>query len=292
LPVGFFEAVGGGGYGASNWEVQQGNIGRMEEDMARDKIRVAIADDNKEFCLLLTEALTQEEAIEVVGVAHNGLEVLDLIDHSDVDVLILDIIMPHLDGIAVLERLNGMGPRRPKVIMLTAFGQEAITARMVALGADYYVLKPFDLKVLIRRVLQLAGDGTPPIRTVAEPPGTFTPRDLDQEITALIHLIGIPAHIKGYLYLREAITMVYQDVELLGLVTKQLYPAVAQKYKTTPSRVERAIRHAIEVAWTRGNLDAIERVFGHTINQERGKPTNSEFIAMIADRLRLKLKAS
>jgi two-component system response regulator (stage 0 sporulation protein A) len=143
--------------------------------------------------------------------------------------------------------------------------------------------------VLVRRVLELADDTPLPARTAAAHP---TSRDLDQEITALIHLIGIPAHIKGYLYLREAITMVYQDVELLGLVTKQLYPAVAQKYKTTPSRVERAIRHAIEVAWTRGNLEAIERVFGHTINQERGKPTNSEFIAMIADRLRLKLRAS
>jgi two-component system response regulator (stage 0 sporulation protein A) len=259
--------------------------------MARNRVRVAIADDNKDFCLLLTEALQQEEGIEVAGVAHNGLEVLDLLARTEVDVLILDIIMPHLDGIAVLERLNREG-RRMKIIMLTAFGQEAITQKMVALGADYYILKPFDLQVLIRRVLQLAGEGTDappkPMNNLSILPG----RDLDQEITELIHLIGIPAHIKGYLYLREAIHMVYHQVELLGLVTKQLYPAVAQKYKTTPSRVERAIRHAIEVAWTRGNLEAIERVFGHTINQERGKPTNSEFIAMIADRLRLKLKAS
>lgn len=259
--------------------------------MAKERIRVAIADDNKEFCLLLAEALRQEPRIEVVGITHNGLEVLKLVEHQELDVLVLDIIMPHLDGIAVLERLNGFGERRPKVIMLTAFGQESITHKVVSMGADYYVLKPFDLNVLIRRILQLAEDGLPAVKS-SFPTSSVSSLDLDQEITALIHLIGIPAHIKGYLYLREAITMVYQDVELLGLVTKQLYPAVAQKYKTTPSRVERAIRHAIEVAWTRGNLDAIERVFGHTINQERGKPTNSEFIAMIADRLRLKLKAS
>lgn len=256
--------------------------------MGKDVVKIAIADDNREFCLLLKTALEKEENLEVVGLAHNGLDVFSLLEQEHPDVLILDIIMPHLDGVGVLERLNLQPGPRPKVIMLTAFGQEKLTQKMVELGADYYILKPFDLSVLIRRVHQLAEE-------VGEPRDLPLPapsRDLEQEITQLIHLIGIPAHIKGYLYLREAILMVYDEVELLGLVTKQLYPQVAARFKTTPSRVERAIRHAIEVAWTRGNLETIERVFGHTISQERGKPTNSEFIAMIADQLRLKRKAS
>jgi len=256
--------------------------------LARDVVKVAIADDNREFCLLLKTALEKEDGIEVVGLAHNGLDVFTLLEHEKVDVLILDIIMPRVDGVAVLERLNTQSGPRPKVIMLTAFGHESLTQKMVELGADYYILKPFDISVLVRRVQQLASESSEPRGLPLAPP----PRDLDQEVTRLIHLIGIPAHIKGYLYLRDAIMMVYGEVELLGLVTKQLYPQVAAKYHTTPSRVERAIRHAIEVAWNRGNLDTIERVFGHTISQERGKPTNSEFIAMIADQLRLKLRAS
>ena len=253
-----------------------------------DAVKIAIADDNREFCQLLKTALEREENLEVVGIVHNGLDVFSLLESEKPDVLILDIIMPHLDGVGVLERLSHESDRRPKVIMLTAFGQEKLTQKMVELGADYYILKPFDLAVLIRRVRQLAQEVTEP----REMPAPKPPRDLEQEITRLIHLIGIPAHIKGYQYLREAIVMVYDQVELLGLVTKELYPQVATHFHTTPSRVERAIRHAIEVAWTRGNLDTIERVFGHTISQERGKPTNSEFIAMIADQLRLQRKAS
>lgn len=251
-----------------------------------DEVSVLIGDDNREFCKMLEVALEEEQNIKVVGTAYNGLEIVELVEKQKPDVLILDIIMPHLDGIGVLERLQTF-PSKPKVIMLTAFGQESITQRMVELGADYYILKPFDLNVLIRRVQQLAGQQAPRAPQVRE-----RTRDLDSEVTELIHKIGIPAHIKGYLYLREAIVMVVEDVDLLSLVTKQLYPTVAERFMTTPSRVERAIRHAIEVAWTRGDLEAIESVFGHTISRERGKPTNSEFIAMIADRLRLKLKAS
>lgn len=253
-----------------------------------DRIRVLIADDNREFCLLLKECIEGQEDLELSGVAHNGLEVLDKVTQLQPDVIILDIIMPHLDGIGVLEKLNQMElERKPKVIMLTAFGQEKITQKVVELGADYYVLKPFNLSVLVNRIRQLVScDGAQPRR--AQPRG----KNLDMEVTEIIHEIGIPAHIKGYLYLREAILMVVQRVELLGGVTKELYPAIAQKYKTTPSRVERAIRHAIEVAWSRGNVDMINSLFGHTVSQERGKPTNSEFIAMVADKLRMQLKAA
>ena len=207
------------------------------------------------------------------------------------DVLVLDIIMPHLDGIGVLEKLPQLDlPRRPRIIMLTAFGQEDITSRVVALGADYYVLKPFNLDILVNRIRQLAANE--PVSKPMVAAGQSKTRSLDIEVTNIIHQLGVPAHIKGYLYLREAILMVIQEIELLGAVTKELYPLIAERYNTTASRVERAIRHAIEVAWSRGNVDMITNFFGYTIDLERGKPTNSEFIAMIADRLRMDNKVS
>ncbi len=253
------------------------------------KVRVLLADDNKEFCQLVSEFMSRQTDLELVGVAENGVEVLELVNQQRPDVLILDVIMPHLDGIGVLERLaREHRESRPKVITLTAFGQESLTQRMHSLGADYFILKPFSLDVLAQRVRQLVS--APESSSVAGP--IVTARSLDIEVTRIIHEVGIPAHIKGYLYLREAILMVIDDVELLSLVTKELYPSVARKYKTTPSRVERAIRHAIEVAWNRGNLTAIHKIFSHTVSKERGKPTNSEFIAMVADKLRMESRAS
>ncbi|MGE5589377.1 MAG: sporulation transcription factor Spo0A [Bacillota bacterium] len=250
------------------------------------KVRVLVCDDNREFCELLREYVQGQEDLELAGVAYNGVEVLEQLQKADPDVLVLDIIMPHLDGIGVLERLNGMAlPRRPKIIMLTAFGQENITQRVLELGADYYVLKPFPLEVLGNRIRQLS-QGNAALPVVRSAP-VVRDRNLDAEITAIIHEIGIPAHIKGYRYLREAIIMVVNKVELLGGITKELYPSIARNHQTTPSRVERAIRHAIEVAWSRGNIEMINSLFGHTVNRERGKPTNSEFIAMVADKLRM-----
>jgi two-component system response regulator (stage 0 sporulation protein A) len=169
--------------------------------------------------------------------------------------------------------------------MLTAFGQETITQRVVGMGADYYILKPFDLEVLTHRIRQLCNQPAIPRHRPVKT------RTLDLDVTQVIHDIGIPAHIKGYLYLREAILMVVARYDLLSAVTKELYPSIAGRYQTTPSRVERAIRHAIEVAWNRGNLDVINALFGHTVSQERGKPTNSEFIAMVADKLRMEARA-
>lgn len=257
------------------------------------KIRVVLADDNREFCETVREFLSRQSDLELVGMAQNGVEVLEVLSQQKPDVLILDVIMPHLDGIGVLERLSQESREgRPKVIALTAFGHEALTHQISALGADYYILKPFSLDVLGQRIRQLVSARevqAPPVATSAAVAPT---RQMDVEVTRIIHEVGIPAHIKGYLYLREAILMVIDDVELLSLVTKELYPSVARKYKTTPSRVERAIRHAIEVAWNRGNLTAIHRIFSHTVSRERGKPTNSEFIAMVADKLRMESRAS
>lgn len=258
-----------------------------------NKIEVVLADDNREFVSLLEEYINNQSDMSVVGVAHNGNDVLKVLEERVPDILILDIIMPHLDGLAVLEHLQAMRLQpQPKIIMLTAFGQEEITKKAVELGASYYILKPFDMEVLAQRIRQMIhnkSNFSPSIK-----PASIAPkgRNLDASITNIIHEIGVPAHIKGYLYLREAITMVYNDVELLGSITKVLYPDIAKKFNTTASRVERAIRHAIEVAWSRGNLDSISSLFGYTISNSKAKPTNSEFIAMVADKLRIEAKIS
>ncbi len=255
-----------------------------------------MADDNRELVQLLENYFSEQSEIEVIGKAFNGKECLEVIEEKQPDVLILDIIMPHIDGIAVLRKMKELNLNKvPKVIMLTAFGQEEVTKKAVDLGAAYFMLKPFDLDQLKEQILQLSEN--PAIvksNQVSSIPSRQPSRqiDLDASITNIIHEIGVPAHIKGYMYLRTAISMVYNDIELLGSITKVLYPDIAKKFNTTASRVERAIRHAIEVAWNRGNVDSISNLFGYTVNMSKAKPTNSEFIAMVADRLRLEHKVS
>lgn len=256
-------------------------------------IKVLLADDNREFADLLRTHLSSQEDIEVVGVAHHGGQVLQFLEKAVPDVMILDIIMPHLDGLGVLEEIQKMNlTPMPKIIMLTAFGQENVTQRAVELGASYYILKPFDMDILTDRIRQMKGhiSAIPKFRSTMNVTGRGN--NLDANITNVIHEMGVPAHIKGYMYLREAITMVYNEMDLLGAITKTLYPRIADKFQTTPSRVERAIRHAIEVAWSRGNMDSIRNLFGYTINVTKAKPTNSEFIAMVADKLRIEHKVS
>lgn len=262
------------------------------------KIKVCVVDDNRELVGLLEEYISSQEDMEVAGIAHNGQECLDLLGSVDPDVLVLDIIMPHLDGLAVLERLRDLRKGAlPNVIMLTAFGQEDVTKKAVELGASYFILKPFDMENLGNHIRQVSGRNAAITRKAPPSPAYRVqaeqkPKNLDASITSIIHEIGVPAHIKGYLYLREAISMVYNDIELLGSITKVLYPDIAKKYNTTASRVERAIRHAIEVAWSRGNIDSISSLFGYTVSMSKAKPTNSEFIAMVADKLRLEHMAS
>jgi len=253
-----------------------------------------VADDNREFCNLLSDFMSTQQDIDLVATANNGLDAVDKVYEHQPDVLILDIIMPHLDGLGVLERLNTSGQHRPRVIVLTAFGQESITQQALRLGADYYVLKPFNIDVLIRRIRDLQGAGCNPVVSM-ESTGKYmvsdTPKiDLETEITNMLHEIGVPAHIKGYQYLRFAIGLVVEDMAILNSITKTLYPEIAIKYDTTPNRVERAIRHAIETAWERSELEVINKLFRYTIRNDKGKPTNSEFIAMLADKLRLKMK--
>jgi two-component system response regulator (stage 0 sporulation protein A) len=249
-----------------------------------NRIRVLIIDDNRDFTKMVEEFLSKQADFEVVGVGFNGSEALELVQTTKADVMLLDIIMPHLDGIAVLERLAGMEGPKPKVIMLTALGQEQMTRRVVELGASYYVLKPFNLETLATRIRQLVNNE--PLAVVATS-NVQKSDNLEVRVSNFLHELGIPANIRGYVYLRKAISLVTEDNELINGVTKILYPKVAAEFKTTPSRVERAIRHAIEVAWGRGNIEAINRTFGFTVDTRRGKPTNSEFIAMVADLMRL-----
>ena len=265
--------------------------------MRMERIKLAIADDNKELVKTMGIYFEKHPEIDVIWTAHNGEVCLTMLEEQKPDILLLDIIMPHLDGIAVLETI-GQSSNFPDlhIIMLTAFGQEDVMTQAANLGASYFMLKPFEFDRLTNQIFQVSGTKKPTI-AISQPgggqsAGTVSQKVLDTTITAIIKEIGVPAHIKGYAFLREAIQMVYSDVELLGSVTKILYPDIATKFNTTPSRVERAIRHAIEVAWNRGNYEVISKMFGYTVHHLKSKPTNSEFIAMIADKIRLEHMAS
>lgn len=259
------------------------------------KVKVLVVDDNKRIVSLLKEALSKENEIEVVGNASDGEEALHKIHLLKPDVVLLDLIMPKIDGLGVMERLSGHTDtsEKPKIIVVSAVSQENITEKAFALGAAYYILKPFDTRVLLSRVKEVGRHGEVEqkvINTVFANPYYHQPNSLENQVTEIIHEIGVPAHIKGYQYLRDAIILSVNDGEIMGSITKYLYPTIAKKYKTTPSRVERAIRHAIEVAWSRGRMETIEDLFGYTVNSRKGKPTNSEFVALIADKIRLEYK--
>jgi two-component system response regulator (stage 0 sporulation protein A) len=260
------------------------------------KIKLFIADDNRELVHIMQDYFNGQNDMEVIGIAHDGNECIRLLGEFNPDILLLDIIMPHLDGLGVLQKIKGLNQaEKPNIIMLTAFGQEEVMRKAVEYGTSYFVLKPFDFENLTEKIREVHGSNhytTHASFEVKQPPQIDKGENIESSITNVMHDIGVPAHIKGYLYLREAITMVYNDIELLGSITKILYPDIAKKYNTTASRVERAIRHAIEVAWNRGNIDSITELFGYTVNVSKAKPTNSEFIAMVADKLRLKYRVN
>ncbi len=269
----------------------------------KEKITLLIADDNQDFSQTLARYLEKQEDMEVIGIAKDGIEAVEMISNTIPDIAIIDIIMPHLDGIGVLEKIGKLETdKKPTCIMLSAVGQDKITQRAISLGAEYYVVKPFDIEVLIQRIRQIknhvptsSGNGflsKDEKQQYISISNENKKQNLEALVTNVIHEVGVPAHIKGYQYLREAIIMVVNDIDVINQITKSLYPQIATKYNTTPSRVERAIRHAIEVAWGRGEQDVVESIFGYTISAAKGKPTNSEFIAMIADKLRLELKSA
>ena len=269
-----------------------------------DKIKVLIADDNYEFGMTLKNYLVNDEEMEIVGIARDGEEAYSGVLRLKPDVLLLDVIMPHLDGIGVLEKLNKTKlEKQPVKIMVSAVGQDKITQKAISLGADYYIVKPFDIELLTQRIKEIKNEDIESIKDTIvnheiKSPYIMTKKydesnknDLEAAVTNIIHEVGVPAHIKGYQFLREAIIMSVKNIEMINQVTKLLYPDIANKYNTTPSRVERAIRHAIEVAWGRGDPKVTESIFGYTVSADKGKPTNSEFIAMIADKLSSALKS-
>ena len=253
-----------------------------------EPIKIILADDSMDFCEMLHMQLENYTGIQVVGKVQDGQELLTQIWEKQPDMIVVDAMLSKKDGLSVIRALQEAHLKKmPSVFVVSSFSSERMMAEAMALKVSYFTIKPCDLADLARRI---AAHNT--VMPVFNDPGKNLPPEVELEmrVTNIIHDIGVPAHIKGYQYLRDAILMAIEDEEIINAVTKRLYPAVAKKHDTTSSRVERAIRHAIEVAWDRGDVDVLNSYFGYTIHTGRGKPTNSEFIAMISDRFRLQLK--
>ena len=256
----------------------------------KEDIKILIADGNKEMCNQLSTFLSKQKDFVVQGFVDNGIDAVEKITEEKPDIVILEMLLPKIDGIGVLKAVqNKKIEKRPIFLVLSSLSQEVMIREAISLGAYCFMLKPFDFSILTERIRRILKKERI-VKVVEKKPKTITDENLEKEITSIMHDIGVPAHIRGHQYLREAIVQSIHNQELLGAVTKTLYPSVATIYNTTPSRVERAIRHAIEVAWSRGRLDTLQNVFGYTINVTKGKPTNSEFIAMIADKMKLEMK--
>lgn len=254
------------------------------------KISVLLADNSQYFAVPCANVM-KSHGLDVIMTEKDGKAVLDGIAQYRPDVVIMDFFLPRMDAIAVLRNLVAQeNMKRPLVMIMSGFDNPALEREAMAAGADYYFLKPFDAEIMSERIQSLCNE--PMTSTPHREQNEVSSRSLEMQVTEIIHQIGVPAHIKGYQYLRDAILMAITDEQIINAVTKRLYPAVAKRHATTSSRVERAIRHAIEVAWDRGDVDVLNSYFGYTIHNGRGKPTNSEFIAMISDRFRLQMKIS
>ncbi len=259
-----------------------------------DTFKVAIADDNEDMLSVLSQVIKMESDLELVGTASNGADTLALIKNKQPDVVLLDIIMPQIDGLELMRTVKGDKTiKDPAFIIISSVGKDYVTKDAFETGAVYYFMKPFNNAALVEKIRSVR-DSLKQDKKKKQSTSVFSldnqainDRNLEVEITGIIHDIGIPAHIKGYQYLRDSIIMSVVDGEIINSITKILYPTIAKKYQTTSSRVERAIRHAIEVAWNRGNTDTLNDLFGYTISNGKGKPTNSEFIALISDKIRL-----
>lgn len=251
-------------------------------------IRVIVADDNEELRQNMVEHLSMREHIKVVAEAGTGMEALRLVVETKPDVLLLDMIMPNTDGFGVLQHMQGMPlAHKPKVIAVTALGRDDFVRRAVALGVSYYMIKPVDMDMLTQRIYDVAQEEEISRADGEQAPGAMPGMTLDEKLSNLFLALGIPAHIKGYQFLREAIRLVLEKPDIIGGITKELYPTIARRFGTTSSKVERAIRHAIEVAWGRGRVDALNQAFGCRVVYQDMKPTNGEFIALIADKLKV-----
>ena len=250
-------------------------------------LTVLIADSGEDFCAALSAALQRTDGFQVIGTATDGEQAIRLVRERKPDILVLDLMLSKQDGISVLKAVNAM-EHKPITLATSAFVTEYVSTAAANLGVRYLMLKPCDMSALVERLEEIRGGAGLRLQTVRRGDKT----SIESLVTGIIHEIGVPAHIKGYQYLREAIIIAVGDMDVINAITKVLYPQVAKTFQTTPSRVERAIRHAIEVAWDRGDLDTLQRFFGYTVSNTKGKPTNSEFIALIADKLSLQLKSS
>lgn len=271
-----------------------------------ENVNVVIVDDNPMILNTLDEVISSEAGLSVIGRADNGKDAIDMIKDTQPDVVLLDLVMPQMDGITVVENIKKKTSmlNNPAFIILSAVGGEQMTEEAFQAGANYFLMKPFDKDILVNKIRRIGKRPVRPVpgKVLEAPLKAATPEEaamnreeymkehLETDITKMLHELGIPAHIKGYQYLRDAISMVVRDREMMEAVTKILYPEIAKKNYTSSSRVERAIRHAIEVAWGRGSLEVIDELFGYTISTGKGKPTNSEFIALIADKICLDYK--
>lgn len=271
-----------------------------------ENVNVVIVDDNPMILNTLDEVISSEAGLSVIGRADNGKDAIDMIKDTQPDVVLLDLVMPQMDGITVVENIKKKTSmlKNPAFIILSAVGGEQMTEEAFQAGANYFLMKPFDKDILVNKIRRIGKRPVRPVpgKVLEAPLKAATPEEaamnreeymkehLETDITKMLHELWIPAHIKGYQYLRDAISMVVRDREMMEAVTKILYPEIAKKNYTSSSRVERAIRHAIEVAWGRGSLEVIDELFGYTISTGKGKPTNSEFIALIADKICLDYK--
>ena len=244
-------------------------------------IKIGLVDDNHDFCKLLQDFFVTQPQIQVVFIAHNGMDAIKSISENKIDVLLLDLIMPQLDGYGVLEWIKSKS-LKVKSIVFSAFAQEDAARKAVALGADYYILKPFNLGVLSKRIADIAVDQANSVISNKKPIN-----NLENEVSFILQKLKIPIHYKGYNYLREAVLLTIKDPNLINEVTKKLYPLIAQQYKTEANSVERSMRIAIEAAWNKGDIETMNKLFGYCIDDRKGKPTNASFIAILADKIRL-----
>jgi two-component system response regulator (stage 0 sporulation protein A) len=262
----------------------------VERDIGEKTINILLADGSKEFRETVIEKFKAEKGLNIIAEVSSGTELIKMAEEKRPDIILMDLVLSELDGFGALRQLNQKSfEKRPAIIIASCLSNEHTLSEANELGATYFIQKPFDISRLIEMVMRI-GSQKNIVITSAE--RYSKPRNLESMVTEIIHEIGVPAHIKGYLYLREAIMLAVGDMEIINAVTKVLYPTIAKKFNTTASRVERAIRHAIEVAWDRGDLDTLQSFFGYTVSNVKGKPTNSEFIAMIADRLQLQIKSA
>ena len=248
-----------------------------------EKIRLMLADDNQNLLRLLNDYFAKKEDIEIVAAVNDGAEIMDAVRAHRPDILVMDIIMPRRDGFMVLEDIAQTEEiLQPKVIVLTGLSRDDFILRAIRLGAGYYMVKPFDMHALYNRIIEMCAE-RPAIDAGCAAPAAEMHENLDEQITSLLLTIGIPAHIKGYQYLREAVRMVIEDRDVINRITKELYPGVARRFDTSASKVERAMRHAIEVAWARGRLDTVNKMYGYKVFDALDKPTNGECISCISE---------